>query len=59
MRVKTELLRGITVDLAGKLTEKGLGHSDLLLEAAKTPMARKELAKSVGCLLYTSPSPRD
>ena len=48
MRVKTELLRGITVDLAGKLTEKGLGHSDLLLEAAKTPMARKELAKSVG-----------
>ncbi len=48
MRVQTEKLRGITTDLATKLKEKGYDHSDQVLEAAKTPMARKELAKATG-----------
>jgi predicted flap endonuclease-1-like 5' DNA nuclease len=48
MRVATDKLRGITLDLASKLKAKGLGHSDQLLEAAKTPAARHDLAKAMG-----------
>jgi len=48
MAIATRKLRGITDDLVTKLKERGLKDSDQLLELAKTPVGRDELAKAVG-----------
>ncbi len=48
MRVKTVEIRGMTAELASKLQEHGIEHSDHLLEKAKTPQARADLAKAAG-----------
>lgn len=41
-------LRGITDAVLSALKEQGLGDSDALLEAAKTPQSRKALASASG-----------
>jgi len=41
-------LRGLTVELEAKLLERGIRTSDQLLEAARTPDGRKELATYAG-----------
>ena len=48
MAVSIDELKGMTPELATKLKERGLGNSDQLLEAARTPAQRKELAGAVG-----------
>lgn len=41
-------IRGIQVSTAEKLAAAGIGTSDLLLEAGKTAVGRKELAAKIG-----------
>ncbi len=48
MAVSIDDLRGMTPELAAKLKARGLGQSDQLLDAARTPAQRKELAAAVG-----------
>jgi predicted flap endonuclease-1-like 5' DNA nuclease len=48
MAIATRKLRGITADLETRLKARGLKDSDQLLEAARTPGGRDELAKAVG-----------
>ena len=42
-------LRGMTDEIAAVLKEKGISDSAQLLEAAKKPAGRKELAAACGC----------
>ncbi|MEW6764760.1 MAG: DUF4332 domain-containing protein [Pseudomonadota bacterium] len=48
MTISVKELKGITDDLASKLAEKGINHSEQLLEAAAKPADRKELASLAG-----------
>lgn len=48
MAVSIDDLRGMTPELAAKLKARGLGQSDQLLDAARIPSQRKELAAAVG-----------
>ena len=48
MSVSVQELKGITSAVADALKAQGLGNSDALLEATKTPAARKQLAATVG-----------
>ncbi|MBN1641788.1 MAG: DUF4332 domain-containing protein [Anaerolineae bacterium] len=41
-------LRGVNHELASKLRRHGISNSDQLLEAVRTPAARKELAEALG-----------
>ncbi len=46
MSIHISELRGITDSVLNTLKAKGFGDSESLLEAAKTPQGRKELAKA-------------
>ncbi len=48
MTMELNALIGMTPELEQKLKEEGIGNSDQLLEAAKTPRQRNALAKQVG-----------
>ncbi len=48
MTISVKELKGITDDLASRLGEKGIHHSEHLLEAAAKPAGRKELASFAG-----------
>ena len=41
-------LRGLTLEMKGRLNDTGIFTSDQLLDAARTPAQRKELATKVG-----------
>lgn len=42
-------LRGMSDAIAGAMKAQGIHDSDQLLQAAKTPTQRKQLAKECGC----------
>ncbi len=48
MRTKVVELRGMTDNLAESFKSQGVQHSDHLLEKARTPKARQELAHALG-----------
>lgn len=48
MRMKVVELRGMTDNLAETFKYQGVRHSDQLLERARTPKARQELAQALG-----------
>jgi len=48
MAVNIAELKGMSAELDIKLKERGIHNSDQLLEAARTPAQRKELASAVG-----------
>ncbi len=48
MRMKVVALRGITDNLVEAFKGQGVEHSDHLLERARTPKARQELAAALG-----------
>ncbi|HHB13259.1 MAG TPA: DUF4332 domain-containing protein, partial [Chromatiales bacterium] len=48
MSVPIKQLKGMTDELAAKLSELGITNSDKLLQAAATPKQRRELAKQTG-----------
>jgi len=48
MAISINKLRGMSAELAAKLKARGIVYSDQLLEAARTPAARKALAEQVG-----------
>jgi len=48
MTVPIRVLKGVDEELAGKLKALGLSDSEKLLEAARTPAARKDLAEKLG-----------
>ena len=48
MSVHVTELRGISDAILNTLKAKGLGDSESLLEATKTPVGRRELAKAAG-----------
>ena len=48
MTISIGKLRGMSAELAAKLKARGIVYSDQLLEAARTPAGRKDLAEQVG-----------
>jgi predicted flap endonuclease-1-like 5' DNA nuclease len=48
MTTVIDQLRGMSQELATKLRRHGISNSDQLLEAVRTPVARKELAEALG-----------
>jgi predicted flap endonuclease-1-like 5' DNA nuclease len=48
MAISIGKLRGMSAELAAKLKARGIVYSDQLLEAARTPAGRKDLAEQVG-----------
>ena len=48
MKVAIGKLRGMSAELEAKLLQHGIVRSDQLLEAARTPTGRKNLADSLG-----------
>jgi predicted flap endonuclease-1-like 5' DNA nuclease len=49
MAIGVKDLKGATANLVAKLKEKGVTNTDHLLNAASTPIGRKELAAHCGC----------
>jgi len=48
MAISIGTLRGMSAELAAKLKGQGIVYSNQLLEAARTPAGRKDLAEQVG-----------
>ena len=48
MAISIDKLRGMSAELAAKLKARGIVYSDQLLEAARTPAGRKDLAEQLG-----------
>ena len=48
MAISIDKLRGMSAKIAAKLKARGIVYSDQLLEAARTPAGRKDLAEQVG-----------
>ncbi|MBW1940284.1 MAG: DUF4332 domain-containing protein [Deltaproteobacteria bacterium] len=53
MAIPINKLAGMTSELEAKLSEQGIYHSDQLLDAARTPAGRRQLAKQIGVETHT------